>query len=40
MSSTVAVNKQRKIIHVDMDAFYDSLVELDDLEFNGMRLVV
>ena len=32
--------KQRKIIHVDMDAFYASVEQLDNLELRGKAIAV
>ena len=40
MSPTVTINKQRKIIHVDMDAFYASVEQLDHPEWKGKPLAV
>jgi len=40
MSSIIHMNKQRKIIHVDMDAFYASVEQLDHPEWRGKALAV
>ena len=34
------VNKQRKIIHIDMDAFFASVEQLDHPEWRGKALAV
>lgn len=40
MSSTTPLNSQRKIIHIDMDAFYASVEQLDYPEWRGKALAV
>lgn len=40
MSSTTPLNSQRKIIHIDMDAFYASVEQLDHPEWRGKALAV
>jgi DNA polymerase-4 len=40
MSSTTPSNSERKIIHVDMDAFYASVEQLDHPEWRGKALAV
>jgi DNA polymerase-4 len=40
MSTSIPINNQRKIIHVDMDAFYASVEQLDHPEWKGKPLAV
>ena len=40
MSENRMVNKQRKIIHIDMDAFFASVEQLDHPEWRGKALAV
>lgn len=40
MSTSIPISNQRKIIHVDMDAFYASVEQLDHPEWKGKPLAV
>ena len=40
MPTSIQINNQRKIIHVDMDAFYASVEQLDHPEWKGKALAV
>ena len=40
MSPTVTINKQRKIIHVDMDAFYASVSLLEHPHLVGRPVII
>ena len=40
MDNEIQVDKARKIIHVDMDAFYTSVEQLDRPELRGLAIAV